>query len=124
MRLINHKKGQSTAEYAILISLVVAVLVGVQIYVKRGIQGRFKDATDDYVSQLTTNKDWAFTGAATAPTVESQWEFDKYSAQRTRATLAGTETTEVTDEGGKVTRDITEKSASKAGDYNKYDYTK
>lgn len=124
MKLFNHKKGQSTAEYAILISLVVAVLVGMQIYVKRGIQGRFKDATDDYVSKLTTDANWTTTGAATSPAVQSQWEFDKYSAQRTRDTLAGTETTEKTDKGGKVTRDITEKSASEAGDYNKYDYTR
>jgi len=45
MRLIN-KKAQNTAEYAILIALIVAVAVAMQTYVKRGLQGRFKDATD------------------------------------------------------------------------------
>ena len=33
-------KGQSTAEYAILIGLVIAAAVAMQIYVKRALQGR------------------------------------------------------------------------------------
>ena len=33
-------KGQSTAEYAILIGLVIAAAVAMQIYVKRSLQGR------------------------------------------------------------------------------------
>lgn len=40
------RKGQSTAEYAIVIGLVLAAVVGMQIYVKRGIQAKFKDASD------------------------------------------------------------------------------
>ena len=40
------RKGQSTAEYAIVIGLVIAEAVAMQIYVKRGIQGKMKDATD------------------------------------------------------------------------------
>jgi len=40
------KKGQSTAEYAIVIGLVIAAAVGMQLYVKRGIQGKIKDAVD------------------------------------------------------------------------------
>lgn len=40
------KKGQSTAEYAIVIGLVIAAAVGMQVYVKRGIQGKVRDASD------------------------------------------------------------------------------
>ena len=40
------KKGQSTAEYAIVIGLVIAAIVAMQIYVKRGLQGKVKDAVD------------------------------------------------------------------------------
>ncbi len=40
------KKGQNIAEYAILIALVIAAAVGMQVYVKRGWQGKVKDATD------------------------------------------------------------------------------
>lgn len=41
-----NRKGQNTAEYAILIALVVAAAVAMQTYVKRGIQGRVADAVD------------------------------------------------------------------------------
>ncbi len=40
------KKAQSTAEYAILIAIVVGALVGMQIYVRRGLQGRIADVVD------------------------------------------------------------------------------
>ena len=40
------RKGQSTAEYAIVIGLVIAAAVAMQIYVKRGLQAKVKGATD------------------------------------------------------------------------------
>ncbi len=40
------RKGQSTAEYAIVIGLVIGAAVAMQIYVKRGIQGKIKNAVD------------------------------------------------------------------------------
>ena len=39
-----NRKGQNTAEYAILIALIIAAAVGMQTYVKRGLQGRMHDA--------------------------------------------------------------------------------
>jgi hypothetical protein len=41
-----NKKGQNIAEYSILIALVVAAAVAMQIYVRRGLQGRVADAVD------------------------------------------------------------------------------
>jgi len=40
------RRAQSTAEYAIVIGLVIAAAVAMQTYVKRGIQGKVRDATD------------------------------------------------------------------------------
>lgn len=40
------KLGQSTAEYAVVLSLVVAAVIAMQVYVKRGMQGRLKSGTD------------------------------------------------------------------------------
>mgnify|MGYP001586768764 FL=1 len=40
------KSGQSTAEYAVVLSLVVAAVIAMQVYVKRGMQGRLKSGTD------------------------------------------------------------------------------
>jgi len=51
--ILRNRKAQTTAEYAILIGLVVAALVAMQTYVKRGLQGRMKDATDTLVTGTT-----------------------------------------------------------------------
>ncbi|MFA5311067.1 MAG: hypothetical protein WC355_02005 [Candidatus Omnitrophota bacterium] len=40
------RKGQSTAEYAIVIGLVIGAAVAMQIYVKRGLQAKMKQAVD------------------------------------------------------------------------------
>lgn len=40
------RKGQNIAEYSILIALVIAAAVAMQVYVKRGIQGKVADAVD------------------------------------------------------------------------------
>lgn len=53
-------KAQSTLEYAVLIACIAAALVAMRIYIKRGIQGRVKDAADQigeqYSAKTTTSK--------------------------------------------------------------------
>jgi Flp pilus assembly pilin Flp len=44
-KLIKNKKAQNTAEYAILISLVVAGIIAMQTYAQRALQARVKDAS-------------------------------------------------------------------------------
>ena len=58
-RLIKNKKGQNTAEYAILISLVVASIVAMQTYAQRALNARVKDASDYLTSgaSLTIGSD-------------------------------------------------------------------
>ncbi len=48
---IRNPKGQSTLEYAILIVIIIGALITLQIYIKRGLQGRLKSATDDIGEQ-------------------------------------------------------------------------
>lgn len=48
--MLRHGKAQSTAEYVIVLGLIVAAVIAMQTYVKRGFQGRVKDAVD-YVDQ-------------------------------------------------------------------------
>jgi Flp pilus assembly pilin Flp len=52
LRLCNHK-GQNTAEYAIVIALIIGAVIAMQTYVKRGLQGRMKDATDYTATQTS-----------------------------------------------------------------------
>jgi len=43
-KLVKNKKAQNTAEYAILISLVVAGIIAMQTYAQRALQARVRDA--------------------------------------------------------------------------------
>lgn len=49
---LKNKRGQSTLEYALLIAAVVAGLVMMQIYLKRGIGGRLKSGADNIGDQF------------------------------------------------------------------------
>ena len=40
------RRGQSTAEYAVVLALVVGAVMAMQLYVKRGIQAKVKAGTD------------------------------------------------------------------------------
>ena len=46
-------KGQSTLEYAVLIIIVIGALLSIQVYIKRGVQGRLKSASDDIGEQYS-----------------------------------------------------------------------
>ncbi|MDD5130711.1 MAG: hypothetical protein PHS66_06685 [Candidatus Omnitrophica bacterium] len=86
------KKGQSTAEYAVVIGLVIAAAVAMQVYVKRGIQGKMKDAAD-------------YNDPAATMLRTTQYEPNYQTTENMTATRDATETTSVK-QGGSVTRDI------------------
>ena len=46
------RKGQSTVEYAVLIVIVIAALLSIQIYIKRGVSGRMRDSADQIGDQF------------------------------------------------------------------------
>lgn len=86
------KKGQSTAEYAIVIGLVIAAAIAMQVYVKRSIQAKMKDATDYNDS------------SATMLTTKQYEPFYQTSDAMTSTRDANEKTTTV--QGGGVTREI------------------
>jgi hypothetical protein len=45
-------KAQSTLEYAIVIAVVVAALLAMQIYMKRGVQGKLHESADQIGEQF------------------------------------------------------------------------
>ena len=49
--LIRMKKAQSLLEYTILMVIILAAFLTMQVYVKRGFQGRWKGAVDDLGEQ-------------------------------------------------------------------------
>lgn len=52
-KLMKNKKAQQTAEYALLISLVVAAIIAMQTYAQRTIQARIRDASVHMVNGTT-----------------------------------------------------------------------
>jgi len=48
--MLRRMRGQTVAEYAVLLSLVIAAAVAMQIYVKRGLQARMKKGTDTFTA--------------------------------------------------------------------------
>ncbi len=88
MRRIFYRNGQSTLEYAILIAVVVGGLIGMQTYVKRGLQGRLRDAADDIGSQYSPgNVSGTFTTTldnSTTETVKDGVTTTKFDSEQTR----------------------------------------
>jgi len=53
LQYLNQKRGQSTLEYAVLIVIIIGALLTIQVYIKRGVQGRLKSASDDIGDQYS-----------------------------------------------------------------------
>lgn len=87
MNILN-RKGQNTAEYAILIALVIAAAVAMQTYVKRSVQGGVKYTVDKLRSSETASGQY-----------EPYYLESKYTN-----TEGAYQNTEETQEGGKVIR--------------------
>lgn len=52
-RRLCRRNGQTTLEYAILIGVIVAGLVGMQVYLKRGFSGKLKESADSMGQQFS-----------------------------------------------------------------------
>ena len=47
-RCLRQKIGLSTIEYAVLIAVIVAALVGMSFYIKRALSGKWRDVGDSF----------------------------------------------------------------------------
>src|SRR5208283_4343123 len=48
---MHNRKGQSIFEYTVIVIIILGVMIAMKDYMKRGIQGRWKSATDDFGEQ-------------------------------------------------------------------------
>ena len=89
-KYLNRKrqKGQSTLEYAILIIIIIGALLSIQVYIKRGVQGRLKSATDDIGDQFSVGN----TNVVKTMRTSSR-SSDTFMAGVTRSELLGDEVT-------------------------------
>jgi len=51
--MLKKKKSQSVLEYAVIVSVVIAGLLAMQTYVKRGYQGKLRDSADNIGDQYS-----------------------------------------------------------------------
>lgn len=54
--MLRNRTAQSTLEYAVIIAVVVAALLAIQIYMKRGVQGKLRESTDQVGEQFDIEK--------------------------------------------------------------------
>ena len=48
---MRNRKGQTILEYTVIVIIILGVMIDMKDYIKRGIQGRWKSATDDFGDQ-------------------------------------------------------------------------
>jgi len=122
MKLLN-KRGQSIAEYSILIALVIAAAVGIQTYVKRGWQGRAKDASDQFVGNIYTEYTTAGANLGTVADAVRTNQFDPESFARrsTQQTLRDSQDYLLAS-GGTTNLSTVRTTQANASDYQSYTY--
>lgn len=114
------KKGQSVAEYALMITTIIIAISTVQTYIKRGLQGRLADASDDFVEGVATAP-WDPLLSST-PTAATQFEPVELSRKSTQDILEDSTNFTMTT-GGAVTRSVSRKvMQGEANDYQQYSY--
>ena len=109
------KKAQNTAEYAILIGLIIAAATAMQTYVKRGLQGRIKGGVD-YVSKKTPELNTDGTGP--------HGQYEPYYLQSNFNTTSNRDVTETESAGGSVKRNITRDETTRSGTQKYESYNK
>ncbi|MBP7835975.1 MAG: hypothetical protein KA022_00685 [Candidatus Omnitrophica bacterium] len=71
-----NRKAQSTLEYALIIAAVVGALVAINAYMKKGVQGRLKESTDQIGKQFDASGSftsaWKSEGSGTTVTTETR----------------------------------------------------
>jgi len=62
------RRAQSTLEYALIVAVVVGGLIAMQVYVKRGLQGKIKESADQIGEQYSPGYTTGVTTVTTAST--------------------------------------------------------
>ena len=76
--LSQRTKGQNTAEYALLIALVVAGVIAMQTYTQRSLQAKMRDAGQ----YLTKGADTAIPGVAATDQYEPYYQNSSYQVSK------------------------------------------
>ncbi len=109
MRMIK-KSGQSVAEYAIVFGVVAAAIIGMQIFVKRGLQAKEHDIVAHLASVAGSVTGTTGTGA-----IGTKLQYEPYYASSDYTVKQGTDSKEEMKTGGEVTRNTTRGDTTRTG---------
>lgn len=74
--MLNRNKAQSTLEYALVIAAVIGALLAINLYMKKGVQGKLKESTDQIGKQFDGSGNyssaWNITSNGTTTTTEER----------------------------------------------------
>ena len=90
-----NKKGQGTLEYAVIIAVVVGALLAMQVYVKRAVQGRLRQASNDIGDQFSTAGRFETIASSDSTTDETSAPVSRIAPGAIDADLLSSTTTDV-----------------------------
>jgi len=99
MPKIGKNIAQTAVEYSLVIAVVVSALVTINVYVKRGLQGRMADAADEFATGVRDN--WPASANQNNAVFQMQFEDNKVSKSMSTKIKSDTENYKM-DKGGKV----------------------
>ncbi len=85
MRKVFLRKGQSLADLALIIGVVGLVFIGMEVYIKRSVQGKLKDLTDYIVSNKQSAEEGALARKSTL-TLDSAMKSEEFMGGGRRLT--------------------------------------
>jgi Flp pilus assembly pilin Flp len=83
-----NKKGQNTLEYALIIAAVIAALLAINAYMKKGMQGRLKQSTDQIGKQFDASGDYTSAWKSESSGTTTTEEVRDTSSGSTTSTVA------------------------------------
>lgn len=99
---LSRRKAQSALEYSVLLAIIVGAIVVMQIYIKRGVQGRFREATDDVGEQFDPGHQVYSYETKSTSTIHETTNTTGVTTQKTED-MNGTETPQQTLRWGQTT---------------------
>lgn len=106
------KKAQSTAEYVIVLGLIIGAVIAMQTYVKRGLQGRVRDAVE------FTDQGEQIQGEGTAANAVVQFSADQYEPYYLQSQFDSDRLSTQTEQlltDGEVERTLTQEHSGRRG---------
>jgi len=90
--MLKKKKGQSAVEYALVIIVAIAALLAINVYMKKGMQGRLKESTDQIGRQFDPKAGYEYSWRTASNGITNSTENRIQGSGNTVSIVGGNET--------------------------------